>query len=182
MKKANKIKVKRGNGPAFPFNWNTVNHALNTIEQQAERAYTQFKHALPRKWEKRLDQLGAKEIMQMALKTRKQITKDVRYYAEGLIDTLSRAPFLPERNRLVREARRNLENVLKKIQKTQIAVKAKHMASSQGSVLLSYLNFPTKRDVARLNTRLSEIEKRLKSLRAGRRAPQPPPPQPTMMS
>ncbi|MDO8527077.1 MAG: hypothetical protein Q7T03_05245 [Deltaproteobacteria bacterium] len=129
-----------------PTNWNSFDHALTTLEKQAEKAYGQLKHSLPKQWEKKLDHLKSKDIMRLALKKRNQISKEVKFYADGIVNTLSNAHFLPNKNRLV------------------------GVASKTGTKILSMLDFPTKKDVSRLNARLSQLEKRFKSLSSGKRA------------
>lgn len=104
------------------------------------------------------------DIIHLALQKRNQISKEVRYYADGIVHTLTHADFLPNKNKLIREARHNLERFVKKIQKSDVASRAIDMAADKGGEFLSLLNFPTKKDVARLNSRLNHLEKRLKTL------------------
>lgn len=130
-----KKKAKRGTD-GFQLNWNGLNHAFSTLEKQASVAY------------KRL-----------------HLSKEVKHYADGIVHTLTRADFLPNRNKLIREARHNMEKFIKKIQKSDVASKALDLASNKGNKVLSLLNFPTKKDVSRLNARLNQLEKRLKGLR-----------------
>lgn len=139
-------------------------HAFDAVEKQANWAYRQFKHSLPKKWEKRLDHWSAKDVIHLALKKRNQIAKEVKYYADGIVHTLNQAHILPERNKLVKEAKRNLQGFVKKIQKSNVAHIAIDLASSKGNEFLTMLNFPTKKDVGRLNARLGQLEKRLKNL------------------
>lgn len=128
--------TKKNHG-GFPFSFQRVNHAIETLEKEAMWAYKQFKGALPKNWERRLTQLTSNDIFKLALKKRSQITK---------------------------EAKRNLQGFVKKIQKSNVAHVAKNLAKTKGNEFLSMLNFPTKKDVSKLNARLSQIEKRLKNL------------------
>ncbi len=141
-----KKKTKRGNG-------GFLNHALQSLEKQAAFAY--------KKW----NQLDSKEIVRLAIKKRTQISKEVKYYADGIVHTLTHADLLPNKNKLLREAKRNLEGFVKKIQKSDVASKAINLATHKGNEFLNLLNFPTKKEVAKLNSRLSQLEKRLKTLR-----------------
>ena len=109
---------------------------LSTLERQASIAYKKF-----------------------------HLSKEVKHYADGIVHTLTRADFLPNKNKLIREARHNMERFVKKIQKSHVASKALDMAADKGNEFLSLLNFPTKKDVLRLNARLNQIEKRLKVLK-----------------
>lgn len=163
MKKQNK-RAKKVNHGGFDFSWHAFDHALTAMEKQAEWAYRQFKHTLPKPWEKKLNELDTKEIFGLALKKRKQITKEVKYYTDGIVHTLSNADFLSNKNHLVKEAKHNLENFLHKIQKSGVVTHAKDLAASKGTKVLERLNFPTKKDVVKLNSRLSQLEKRLKDL------------------
>ncbi len=92
------------------------------------------------------------------------LVKEVRYYADGIIQTINQADFLPNKNRLVKEARRNLHGFLKKIQKSPVAHAAIDLAQSKGTQFLSLLNFPTKRDVAKLNARLNKLEQKFRTV------------------
>src|SRR3989338_8621522 len=144
MKKRTKARAGKGNHSLFPLSLRTFDHALNTLEKQAQWAYKQFKHTLPPKWERKLTGLTHRDIIHLALKKRNQITKEVKYFADGIVNTISRADILPDRNRLVKEA--------------------KKLAMNKGSELVSMLNFPTRKDVARLNVRLGDLEKSLRGL------------------
>ena len=114
------------------------NHLLGTIEKQAAWALRQFKKS--------------------------QIVKEVKYYADGIVETISQSDILPDKKRLVKEAKKNLEGFMKKIQKSNVAHMAIDLASQKSSQLLSLFDFPTKKEVSRLNARLSQLEKKLKGL------------------
>ena len=92
------------------------------------------------------------------------VIKEVRFYADGIIHTLNHADILPNKNYLMKEAKKNLEGFMKKIQKSGVAHIACDLASQKSSQVLALLNFPTKKDVAKLNARLSTLEKKLKHL------------------
>ena len=96
------------------------------------------------------------------------VVKEVRYYADGIVQTINHADFLPNKNRLVKEAKKNLHGFLKKIQKSNVANKAIDLAQDKGNQVLSLLNFPTKKEVTRLSRRLSQLEKRLNTLKGSR--------------
>lgn len=89
--------------------------------------------------------------------------------ADGLVETLSKADFLPNKNYLIKEAKRNLKSLLTKVEKTNVGAIAKNMAKTNSTKILSMLNFPTKKEVAKLNARLSQLEKKFRGLshRAG---------------
>lgn len=88
------------------------------------------------------------------------LEKEARYYSA----------MLPTKKLLVREAKRSLNGLLNKIQKSNVAHLAKDLATHKGAEVLSLLNFPTKRDVNRLSSRLSQLEKRMKNLKQRRGA------------
>ena len=98
------------------------------------------------------------------------VIKEVRFYADGILHTLNHADILPNKNYLMKEAKKNLEGFVKKIQKSNVAHIACDLASHKGSQVLAMLNFPTKKDVAKLNARLSTLEKKLKHLGGKRRS------------
>lgn len=98
------------------------------------------------------------------------IVKEVRFYADGIIHTLNHADILPNKNYLMKEAKKNLEGFVKKIQKSNVAHIAIDLASQKSAQVLALLNFPTKKDVAKLNARLSTLEKKLKHLGGRRRS------------
>lgn len=88
----------------------------------------------------------------------------VRHYADGIVNTISHADFLPNKKKLVKEAKQNLDQFLRKLQKSEVANKAKKLALTEGSKFLAMLDFPSKKDVAKLSTRLSQLEKRLQNI------------------
>lgn len=167
-KKAKISRKKAGNG-AYHLNWHSFDNALTTLEKQAGWAYTQIKHTLPKNWEKKLNHFSSKDLVNLALKKRSQITKEVKHYADGIVDTISRADFLYNKNYLVKEAKKNLNTFLKKLQASDVAGKAKHLAVNKSAKVLSMLNFPTKKEVAKLNARLGQLEKQLKTLSSSAR-------------
>lgn len=157
-------KGKKGNHRFLPVSFPAVDHALATLEKQAAWAYQEFKHFLPKKLEKKLNQWNAEEVFRLAIQKRNQIAKEVKHYADSIVSTLNEAHILPNRNQLAKEAKRNLQGFVKKIQKSNVAHIAIDLASAKGSEFLAMLNFPTKKDVGKLNTRLSQLEKKLKNL------------------
>lgn len=95
-----------------------------------------------------------------ALKFCTRLTKQ----ADGLVETLSKADFLPNKNYLIKEAKRNLKSLITKVEKTNVGAMAKNLAKTNSTKILSLLNFPTKKDVAKLNARLSQLEKKFQTL------------------
>lgn len=90
---------------------------------------------------------------------RDQIAKEVKHYADGMIHVLNHADILPDKEGLLKEVKQNLKGFIRKIQKSNVA----HMA-------MDLLDFPTKKDVVKLSTRLSQLEKRLNLLSRQRNA------------
>lgn len=163
---------RRRNNGGLELSWEGFNHALTTLEKGAGWVFSRFKHSIPQPWSKRINQLSYKDIMKLAVRKKNRITREVRYYADGIVKTLNRADILPNKNRLVKEARQSLKSFLNKVQKSNVAHQAKHLAKANGSKLLSLLDFPSKREVAKLNARLNQLEKRFKVL--GRTEPTQP--------
>lgn len=149
---------------AFNLSWNGFNQALTTLEKGAGRLYSDFKKTIPEPWAKKINLLSYKDIMKLAVKKHDLITKEVRYYADGIVKTLNKADILPNKNRLVKEAKQSLKCFLDKVQKSNVAHQAKNLAQLNSSKLLSILDFPSRKDVARLSGRLSQLEKKLKTL------------------
>lgn len=171
MAKTKHSKRKNPNGyGSFDLSWSGFNHALTTLEKGAEKfygkLYSEFKKTIPTPWAKKMGQLSYKDIMKLAAKKHNMITKEVRYYADGIVKTLNGADILPNKNRLVKEAKQSLKSFLAKVQKSNVAHQAKSLAAMNGSKILSLLNFPSKKEVSRLNARLGQLEKRLKGLGA----------------
>lgn len=113
---------------------------------------------------RRTNHKGARGNHQFWNRPLETIVKEVRFYADGIIHTLNHADILPNKNYLMKEAKKNLEGFVKKIQKSNVAHIAIDLASQKSAQVLSLLNFPTKKDVAKLNARLSTLEKKLKHL------------------
>lgn len=65
----------------------------------------------------------------------------------------------------VKEARKNLNHILTKMQKSPVGHIAKDLAKTNGTKVLSWLDFPTKKDVTKLHHRLSQLEQRMQDLR-----------------
>lgn len=151
----------RGEATLFDFPFNGFNHALTTLEKQAGKAYTQLAKTLPKPWGRKLNQLKKQDLVKLAKKKQAQITKEVKFYADGIVKTIHQAHLLPNKNKLAREAKKNLNLFLKKVQKTDVASLAK---SLNGNKLLHLFEIPTKKDVAKLNARLSRLEKRFSFL------------------
>lgn len=121
------------------------------MPRRKKRAPKRKAHFLPFHWDGLEQTLGSLE-------------KQVRFYADGLVHTLSHAEeLLPNKAKLMREAKKNLNQFMRKVRKSNMTHLAKNLAHSNGQKLLALLDFPTKKDVARLNARLSKLEKRFKS-------------------
>lgn len=80
------------------------------------------------------------------------LEKEAKYYSS----------ILPTKKFLIREAKKNLNGLMRKIQKSDVAHLARDLATHQGAQMLSLLNFPSKRDVTRLNARVNKLEQKLK--------------------
>lgn len=66
---------------------------------------------------------------------------------------------------LAKGVKKNLEKFVKTLQKSDVAHIAKSFAKSNGKKVLNLLNFPSKKDVSKLNTRVTQLEKRFQGLR-----------------
>lgn len=88
------------------------------------------------------------------------LEKEAKYYSS----------ILPTKKFLIREAKKNLNGLMRKIQKSNVAHLAKDLATHKGSEVLSLLNFPSKKDVSRLNARLSQLEKKIRAIQHRRHA------------
>ncbi|MBI4224166.1 MAG: hypothetical protein HY609_04475 [Deltaproteobacteria bacterium] len=82
------------------------------------------------------------------------LEKEAKYYSA----------VLPTRKFLIREAKKNLNGLMRKIQKSTVAHRAMNLATHKGAEVLSLLNFPNKRDVTRLNGRVAKLEQKLKTI------------------
>jgi len=65
---------------------------------------------------------------------------------------------------LMKSARKNLEGVLRLVQKSPLMRQTKNLAAAKTNQILSTFNIPTKRDVKNLSHRVSRLEKRLHHL------------------
>lgn len=83
------------------------------------------------------------------------LEKEAKYYSS----------ILPTKRFLIREAKKNLNGLVRKIQRSNVAHLARDLAAHKGTEVLSLLNFPSKRDVTRLNARVSKLEQKLNSIR-----------------
>src|SRR3989338_4710693 len=160
-KRRTKSNGKRKSPAYFGIHWPTLNRALTGLEHQAERAYKQVK-TWPNDLQKVLsNDWTTRDLIEYAAKQRDNVEHEVRRIAKDIVHTLKEAHFLSKKERLVRDAQKNLEVILKKVRKNPMVVQAKDLAVNQSGHLLEALNVPSRKDVSLLNNRLSQIEKRL---------------------
>ena len=175
--KANGTKrAKKSHGPAayLGLNWPTLDRALTNLEVQAEKAYdhvktlpTDLHKMLPKPWDRRLKNLTSKDVINFAVKQRDNVEHEVKRLADDIVHTLKGAHFLSKQEKLVKEARHNLEIILKKVRRNPMVIQAKDLAKNQGGQLLNILNVPTRKDISKLNSRLTQIEHRLTNISKG---------------
>lgn len=120
---------------------------------------------IPTNWDdlkKTWDGLYHGDWLDVAIKQKSLFQKELTRLSYEIIHTIQSAHFLAGRDKLLKEARHSLDEIIRKARRSEIVTRVK-------SEVLSLFNIPSRKDIQTLNVRLSQLEKRLTNLGPTRR-------------
>ncbi|MBI1909545.1 MAG: hypothetical protein HYS22_05195 [Deltaproteobacteria bacterium] len=96
------------------------------------------------------------------------LEREVRRVGEEILDRAHELELLPLRelsgDKIVREAKRNLGEIVEKIQGSDLLARAKLTARQTKAQVLSILSIPSQNEVVRLSRKITTLEKRVNHL------------------
>lgn len=94
-------------------------------------------------------------------------TEELRRIAEDVIERAKEIQFLPthfNRDEIVREARKNLDDLIDKLNTSEILAKARATALNTKDQVLSLLSIPNQSEVIKLSRKITSLEGRVNKL------------------
>ncbi len=95
-------------------------------------------------------------------------TEELRKIAEDVISRAKEIQFIPfgsfSRDEIIREAKKNLEELTAKLNSSDLLARAKATALNKKDQVLSILSIPTQSDVVKLSRKITNLEGRVNKL------------------
>lgn len=118
---------------------------------------------------KLLDNSSARDWLAFASLQRGRLVREVRDLGEEIVSKIAHTPVFCQRDELIREARNHIDALLGHLNGGSLVNRALHKARQTQTELLSILNIPSQKDLAKLQKKLNQIEARLSTV--GRKTP-----------
>lgn len=118
---------------------------------------------------KLLDNSSARDWLAFASLQRGRLVREVRDLGEEIVSKIAHTPVFCQRDELIREARNHIDALLGHLHGGSLVNRALHKARQTQTELLSILNIPSQKELAKLQKKLNQIEARLGTM--GRKTP-----------
>lgn len=147
-----------------------INEKLSQLENQALKAYECVQAIRKRStpdWKEWINKLSPQDWFALANAQRERISLEIRHLSDEILSKIHRADILSDKNGLLQEAKYNLEDLVNKIDDSDLVDKAIDTAIHTKDGLLAFLNIPTHEEMIQLQRKLNRLERRMTQL-AGR--------------
>lgn len=145
-----------------------INEKLSHLENQALKAYDCLQAIKKRStpdWKEWVNKLSPQDWMALANAQRERISHEVRRLADEILSKIHSADVLEGKERIVAEAKSNLENLVNKIDRSRLIDKTIDTAIHTKDGLLAFLNIPTHEEMMKLQRKLNRLERKLNDLK-----------------
>lgn len=167
-KTARRPKTKRSAGKKkAPEQFQTlaiINEKLSQLENQALKAYECVQAIRKRStpdWKNWIDKLSPQDWLALAGAQRERISLEIKHLSDEILSKIYGADILAGKDNILQEAKYNLEDILNKIDNSNLVEKAIDTAIHTKDGLLAFLNIPTHEEMIQLQRKLKRLERRM---------------------
>lgn len=150
--------------------FNRINGIITKLETEVEKAVGKFmkqgeksSRVLKKNFDEILERISASGIYSKATEKTEEITREIRRLADEVVGKMKRFD-LKTANNLIREIRGNVEELVEKLQSTELVEMAKDKAISTRDQMLNVLHIPSQKEVDDLSRKVVSLEKKVKTL------------------
>lgn len=151
-----------------------INSIMGRLEQEVEDVFkklVQKGEKSSKNLRKNFDGILAKVkkfgIYTQAQETTEDIEKEIRRLADDIVSKVKGLEIKPgsfNAKRMIKEARKGIENFVQVVEKSDLVSVARHKARDTKNGILSVLKIPSQKEVEKLEDRIKNLEKRIQNL------------------
>lgn len=141
------------------------------MENQALKAYDCVQAIRKRSspdWKEWINKLSPQDWSALAGAQRDRISLEVKTLADEILSRIHGADILEGKDRILKEAKDNLETIIHKIDHSSIVEKAIDTAIHTKDGLLAFLSIPTHEEMVQLQRKLKRLERRMEQISSNR--------------
>lgn len=153
-----------------------INKGLNKFEKEVEKTVEKimkkgekqskiFKKSL----DEVIDRIGGADFINTATDKTEELVKEARQLADDVVNRLKTID-LSAANTVLKDLRGNVDQLLEKVQHLEVVEIAKDKAENTRKQVFNVLKIPTVDDVNRLNKKLGNLEKKIKTISSRKKA------------
>lgn len=172
-KKSKKTTVrhaKKSGGNGSYYDLTLINEKLSQLENQALKAYECVQAIKKRStpdWKDWINKLSPQDWLALANAQRERISLEVKHLSDEILSKIHSADILSNKEHILHDAKDTLEDLINRIDDSDLVDKAIDTAIHTKDGLLAFLNIPTHEEMTQLQRKLNRIERRMSQL-AGR--------------
>lgn len=147
-----------------------INKVLGKLEKEVEKALNKFvkqgeksSHILKKNFDEILDKISSSDLYSKANEKKDELVQDIRKVADEVVAKVKNFDVRAAKT-FLKEARANIDEMVVKIQSADFVEKAKDKVISTRDQVLSALNIPSQRAINDLQTKVTKLEKKIKTL------------------
>lgn len=170
-----RTKTKNAQGTFLTNRIGKINSVIGKLEREVEKTVERIRvrgekssRVLKKNFDEVIEKISSSEFYALAQEKTGELSKEVRHLADEVIEKV-RGFDLRVGNGLFREVRANLDQIVEKLQSTEIMEKAKDSAVHTRDRVLHILSIPSRDDVTDLSRRVVSLEKKVHAI--SRKAP-----------
>ncbi|MBI4412190.1 MAG: hypothetical protein HY541_06880 [Deltaproteobacteria bacterium] len=164
-------KSKKGNqGRFFKERLAQVNRVIEKLESEVEKAVARLMKrseksslVLKKNFDEIIEKISSSDLYSKATAKKEELQKEIRHLADDVVSKIKSFDFRVA-NPLLSEIRGNLDQIVEKLQKTDLVSVAKDKVIDTRDHMLNVLSIPSQKEVSELSKKVVSLEKKLKVL------------------
>lgn len=167
---ATRVKSKSPQGTFLTDRMGKVNSVLEKLEREVEKTVERIRQrgeksskVLKKNFDEVVERISSSEFYAIATEKTGEISKEIRQLADEVIEKV-RSFDLRLGNGLFKDVRANVDQIVEKLQATELVEKAKDSAVHTRDRVLHILSIPSREDVTDLSRRVVSLEKKVQAI------------------
>lgn len=147
-----------------------INKVIEKLEAEFEKAIGKFmkqgeksSRVLRKNLDEILERISTSDIYSRATEKTEELTREAKKVADEIVSKVKGFD-LKRANTFFKDIRGNIDELMGKIQNTEIVEKAKGRAINTRNQFLSVLSIPSQDEVSELSRKVGSLEKKIKTL------------------
>lgn len=147
-----------------------VNHVIGKFENEIEKAVGKIvksgeksSHAIRKNIDEVLERISASPLYSKATEKTGELTKEIRRLTDDVVSKLKKIDLTVGQN-VVKDVRTNVDQIVAKLQESNLVELAKDKAVESRRRVLHVLRIPSREEVTELNRKVVSLEKKVSAL------------------